>query len=66
MKYEVPNKKMSNNWSIMTDLKTSVRVQVLGGNKLWSNYFRKIAKVLLKCPTIHAHFRNQTNIMVCI
>ena len=58
----VPNKKLSNSWSIMTGLKTSV--QLLGGNKLWFN--RKIAKGQLKCPSILAHFRNRTNIVVCI
>ena len=46
----------------MTGLKTSV--QLLGENKLWFN--RKIAKNKLKCPTNLAHFRNRTNIVVCM
>ena len=62
MKFEVPNKKLSKIWSIMTGLKTSV--QLLGENKLWFNI--KITKGHLKCPTIIAHFRNRTNIVVCI
>ena len=58
MKREIPNKKLSNIWSIMISLKTYV--QLLGGNKLWFNHLRKIAKGLLKCPTIIHHFGNQT------
>ena len=45
MKCEVPNKKLSNSWSIMTGLKTFVLF--LGGNMLMFSQFRKIAKGLL-------------------
>ena len=41
MKFEVPNKKLSNSWS-MTGLKTFV--QLSGRDKLWFNHLRKIAK----------------------
>ena len=60
MKCEVPNKKLSKSWSIMTGLKTTV--QLLGEN----NHFKKIAKELLKRPTILANFINRRNIVVCI